>query len=334
MIRAGKIVFAEESFFIEAQIVRNGAHEPVAKDPAGQPAPIFILEGFDKTGADTGGPGKFFNGNFAQLALAFQAVTKISPGHEPEPVLDESAGALGLEHRDPVGAIGRRRGIPERTIGGRIQCCQTERKVGRERRTAGSGEKNGRREKEGETSLEVKGRKREILEREGATKRREEKSKTVLFDRPSASQFKSQSHAPAPLLTDGIKCKFSVDWEAKQKSRLVGRCGNFRRSIVKQPRGLEGTGIMILGITTCTFVRVVLSLIGIFSGFVVVFGLLAGKRLDGWTVLFLVSTVTTSVTGFLFPFHRFLPSHGVGILSLLVLAIAATRFRSEPVRTA
>jgi len=79
---------------------------------------------------------------------------------------------------------------------------------------------------------------------------------------------------------------------------------------------------MILGMTTFTFVHVVLSLIGIFSGFVVVFGLLAGKRLDGWTALFLVSTVATSVTGFLFPFHRFLPSHGVGILSLLVLAIA------------
>lgn len=79
---------------------------------------------------------------------------------------------------------------------------------------------------------------------------------------------------------------------------------------------------MILGMTTFTFVHVVLSLIGIFSGFVVVFGLLAGKWLDGWTALFLVSTVATSVTGFLFPFHRFLPSHGVGILSLLVLAIA------------
>ena len=79
---------------------------------------------------------------------------------------------------------------------------------------------------------------------------------------------------------------------------------------------------MILGMTTFTFVHVVLSLIGIFSGFVVVFALLAGKRLDGWTALFLVSTVATSVTGFLFPFHRFLPSHGVGILSLLMLAIA------------
>jgi hypothetical protein len=69
-------------------------------------------------------------------------------------------------------------------------------------------------------------------------------------------------------------------------------------------------------------VHVVLSLIGIFSGFIVMFGLFAGKRLDGWTAIFLVSTVATSVTGFLFPFHRFLPSHGVGIVSLIVLAVA------------
>lgn len=79
---------------------------------------------------------------------------------------------------------------------------------------------------------------------------------------------------------------------------------------------------MILGMTTFTFVHVVLSLIGILSGLVVVFGLLGGKRLDGWTALFLVTTVLTSVTGFLFPFHKFLPSHGVGIVSMVVLAIA------------
>jgi hypothetical protein len=81
---------------------------------------------------------------------------------------------------------------------------------------------------------------------------------------------------------------------------------------------------MILGMTTSTFtlVHVVLSLVGIFSGFVVVFGMLAAKRLDGWTALFFVTTVLTSVTGFLFPFHRFLPSHGVGIVSLIVLAVA------------
>jgi polyferredoxin len=79
---------------------------------------------------------------------------------------------------------------------------------------------------------------------------------------------------------------------------------------------------MIFGMTLLTFVHVLLSLIGIGSGFVVLFGLLASRRLNGWTALFLVTTVLTSVTGFLFPFHRFLPSHGVGVISLIVLAVA------------
>jgi hypothetical protein len=79
---------------------------------------------------------------------------------------------------------------------------------------------------------------------------------------------------------------------------------------------------MILGMSTFTFVHVVLSLIGIFSGFVVVYGLFTADRLNGWTALFLMTTILTSVTGFLFPFHKFLPSHGVGTISLIVLAIA------------
>jgi len=79
---------------------------------------------------------------------------------------------------------------------------------------------------------------------------------------------------------------------------------------------------MILGMTTFTFVHVVISLAGILSGLVVLFGLIAGKRLDGWTALFLITTVATSVTGFMFPFHKLLPSHVVGVISLVVLAIA------------
>jgi len=81
---------------------------------------------------------------------------------------------------------------------------------------------------------------------------------------------------------------------------------------------------MVLGMTlaTYTFVHVVISLVGIGSGLVVLYGLLTGKRLDGWTALFLASTVATSVTGFGFPFDHLLPSHKVGIVSLLVLAAA------------
>ncbi|MGB0034892.1 MAG: hypothetical protein WBP79_05405 [Candidatus Acidiferrales bacterium] len=74
--------------------------------------------------------------------------------------------------------------------------------------------------------------------------------------------------------------------------------------------------------TTLTFVHVVLSLIGILTGLVVVFGMLNAERLDGWTQIFLITTVLTSVTGFLFPFHKLLPSHILGIISLIVLAIA------------
>ncbi len=81
---------------------------------------------------------------------------------------------------------------------------------------------------------------------------------------------------------------------------------------------------MVFGMTLATFtlVHVILSLVGIGSGLVVLLGLLGGKRLGGWTGLFLATTVATSVTGFGFPVEHFLPSHGVGILSLVVLAIA------------
>jgi uncharacterized membrane protein SirB2 len=71
-----------------------------------------------------------------------------------------------------------------------------------------------------------------------------------------------------------------------------------------------------------TLAHVVISLVGIGSGFVVLIGLLSGRRLDGWTALFLVTTVATSATGYGFPFTRLLPSHVVGAISLVVLAVA------------
>jgi hypothetical protein len=77
---------------------------------------------------------------------------------------------------------------------------------------------------------------------------------------------------------------------------------------------------MIFGITTFTLIHVVVSLVGLFAGFVVAGGLAAGKRLDGWTGVFLVTTAATSITGFGFPVGAFLPSHAIGILSLVVLA--------------
>jgi hypothetical protein len=79
---------------------------------------------------------------------------------------------------------------------------------------------------------------------------------------------------------------------------------------------------MILGMTTFTFVHVLLSLIGIVSGLVVAAGLIRSEMHGGWTALFLASTIATSITGFFFPFDRFLPSHWVGVLSLILLAVA------------
>jgi len=79
---------------------------------------------------------------------------------------------------------------------------------------------------------------------------------------------------------------------------------------------------MILGMPPFTFFHVLLSVIGIFSGVVVVLGLIAGKRFDGWTLVFLTTTLATSVTGFLFPFHKLLPSHVLGAMSLVLLAFA------------
>jgi hypothetical protein len=87
---------------------------------------------------------------------------------------------------------------------------------------------------------------------------------------------------------------------------------------------------MILGmsIAAYTLLHVLISLVGIGSGLIVLYGLITGKRLDGWTALFLISTVATSVTGFGFPFDHLLPSHIVGIISLIALAIAiAARYR-------
>ena len=81
---------------------------------------------------------------------------------------------------------------------------------------------------------------------------------------------------------------------------------------------------MILGLSISTFttVHVIISLIGILSGIVVLIGWLSGKSSDGWTALFLATTVLTSVTGFLFPSASFGPPQVVGVISLVVLAAA------------
>jgi len=81
---------------------------------------------------------------------------------------------------------------------------------------------------------------------------------------------------------------------------------------------------MILGMSLAAFtaLHVVISLVGIVTGIVVLFGMLNAKPFGGWTAVFLATTVLTSVTGFLFPITGFTPAHAFGILSLILLAIA------------
>jgi hypothetical protein len=77
-----------------------------------------------------------------------------------------------------------------------------------------------------------------------------------------------------------------------------------------------------LSLSAFTTLHVIISLIGIGSGLVVLAAMLGSRDEPFWTALFLATTVLTSVTGFLFPFHQVLPSHIVGGISLVVLAIA------------
>jgi hypothetical protein len=81
---------------------------------------------------------------------------------------------------------------------------------------------------------------------------------------------------------------------------------------------------MVLGMSLSAFttLHVVISLIGIGTGLVVLGGILKAKPLALWTLVFLVSTALTSLTGYLFPAEKILPSHIVGGISLAMLAIA------------
>lgn len=81
---------------------------------------------------------------------------------------------------------------------------------------------------------------------------------------------------------------------------------------------------MVLGMSLASYtvIHVIISLAGIASGLVMLYGLLKGKTLNAWTGLFLSTTVLTSVTGFGFPFKGFTPAINLGIISLIVLAVA------------
>ena len=81
---------------------------------------------------------------------------------------------------------------------------------------------------------------------------------------------------------------------------------------------------MVLGLSLPIFAlfHVIISLLGIFAGLVMVGGFISGRLLRGWTSLFLWTTIFTNITGFLFPAAKFLPSHILGVISLVLFPVA------------
>jgi hypothetical protein len=88
---------------------------------------------------------------------------------------------------------------------------------------------------------------------------------------------------------------------------------------------------MMLGLSLSAFttLHVIISLIAIAAGLVVMFGMLGANRMPALTAIFLLLTILTSVTGFMFPFTELLPSHMIGILSLVLLAIACVALYAQ-----
>ena len=79
---------------------------------------------------------------------------------------------------------------------------------------------------------------------------------------------------------------------------------------------------MIFGMSPLLFLHVVVSLVGIATGLVVAYGLIAGRPHASWTATFLITTILTSLTGFILPATKLLPSHVFGIISIVLLALA------------
>ena len=77
-----------------------------------------------------------------------------------------------------------------------------------------------------------------------------------------------------------------------------------------------------LSVDNFTHLHVAISLVGIVSGLIVLAGMLRARRLPGWTALFLVTTILTSVTGFMFPISGLTPGIVFGLISVVILVIA------------
>src|SRR4051812_38587231 len=77
-----------------------------------------------------------------------------------------------------------------------------------------------------------------------------------------------------------------------------------------------------LSLSTFTTLHVILCFVAIGSGVIVIAGLLRSKRLEGWIAVYLVSALAASASGFGFPFEKILPSHILGVISIVVLILA------------
>ncbi len=88
---------------------------------------------------------------------------------------------------------------------------------------------------------------------------------------------------------------------------------------------------MILGMSIAAFttLHVIISLVGIATGFIVAFGMIGARHLPLWNALFLATTALTSLTGFLFPFKGVTPGIVIGILSILLLIVAVVALYSK-----
>jgi hypothetical protein len=114
-------------------------------------------------------------------------------------------------------------------------------------------------------------------------------------------------------------------------ARIARSCRAPPRSAVARESGalyhrapVAGRRVMVLGLSLSTFtlLHLILSLAGIVAGIVIILGMLGSNQLPGWTALFLASMVLTDVTGFFFPVAALLPSHIVGVISLMALMMA------------
>ncbi len=84
-----------------------------------------------------------------------------------------------------------------------------------------------------------------------------------------------------------------------------------------------------LSVAAITLIHVIISMIGIVTGLMTMIGLLRSSPVPRWTTVFLLTTILTSVTGFMFPFDKLLPSHVIGIISLVLLAVACFALYSQ-----